>query len=318
MQENFQAFFAAALEHEGKVFEDVPGDRGGPTKWGITIGRLAQVKGVKCPAKGTAAYAALRQELKDLAPERIEEIYRADYWDAVRGDELPAGLDYCVADFGLNSGPSRAVKYLQRLLEQPQTGTLQDEAIQEIARHPLDELITTYCDERARFLNQIVENNPSQAKFRKGWLSRVGDVRKTATKMAASAPVPETVRVAMPKADVPEHGSEEKTSLLDTSERNFSILNSLANQGSRIASSIRDLKRFVWWGGGGTTMAVGAVKQTKTGATLGEIMAANPFATFMLGMLIALAVAWIYAKRQELGLVSAHKDNRYQPKGGTA
>ena len=38
MRENFDFFFQKALDHEGRVYEDVPGDRGGPTKCGVTLG----------------------------------------------------------------------------------------------------------------------------------------------------------------------------------------------------------------------------------------------------------------------------------------
>ena len=44
MRENFDLFFQKALDHEGRVYEDVPGDRGGPTKCGVTLGRWCEVR----------------------------------------------------------------------------------------------------------------------------------------------------------------------------------------------------------------------------------------------------------------------------------
>lgn len=202
MKTAFDAWFDQALKYEGKVNEDVPGDRGGPTKWGITLGRLATIKGMREPKRGTPAFAALKSELFALSPDAIKDIYRRDYWLAVRADELPAGLDFACADYGLNSGPSRAVKALQKICGNSQTGTMDDETIAEATAFDRGEIITLYMNERARFLNAIVASNPTQRKFLRGWLSRAADVRRIATAMAESAPPPEQVVPApMPKAE---------------------------------------------------------------------------------------------------------------------
>lgn len=214
MASRFDDFFARAIEHEGKVCEDVPGDRGGPTKWGITLGRLADCRGVREPKRGTAAFESLKADLFALGESEIKDIYRKDYWDAVRADELPAGICYAVSDYSLNSGPSRAIKALQKLCGNPQTGRMDDETIREANAFQPVELIMLYCDERARFLNAIVESNPSQRKFLKGWLSRVGDVRRAAIKDAEGAPARE-VTTAMPKAELgpePTHAGTALTS----------------------------------------------------------------------------------------------------------
>jgi lysozyme family protein len=39
--------------------------------------------------------------MKDLLVEDVAPIYKKNYWDKVKGDELPSGLDLCVFDFGL-------------------------------------------------------------------------------------------------------------------------------------------------------------------------------------------------------------------------
>lgn len=201
MSTAFDDFVERAWRFEGKVCEDVPGDKGGPTKYGVTLGRLATIKGVREPKRGTAAFATLKNELYALTEDEIKAIYKRDYWDAVRGDDLPAGVNLVVADFGLNSGPSRAVKALQKLCGNPQTGRMDDETIREANAYVPAELIMHYCDERARFLNAIVESNPSQRKFQKGWLSRVGDVRRAALNAADRKPSAVSAPLAMPKAE---------------------------------------------------------------------------------------------------------------------
>ena len=199
MKHNFDRFFDAAVKHEGKVREDVPGDRGGPTYTGITLGRLATIKGVPEPRRGTAAFESLKKELYALSDDQIKEIYRRDYWDAVKADDLPEGVDYCVADFGLNSGPSRAVKYLQRQMGNPQTGKMDEETLKEVHGYPAEDVITTYCAARIRFLKAIVENDARQGKFLKGWLRRVSEVQAASLKMAEKAPPPAELEV-LPKA----------------------------------------------------------------------------------------------------------------------
>jgi len=200
MRSNFDKFFRDALQFEGTAYEDVAADRGGPTKCGITIGRVAQVKGVKLPKRDAAGWDQLRDAVRDLSMEDVEAIYRSDYWAAVGGDDLPSGLDYAVADYGLNSGPSRAVKYLQRIVGTPQTGKLDHGTIATVNDRSPTDLINDYCDARAKFLVQIVENDASQAKFKKGWLVRVASVRKTALRLVGDEPA--TPR--MGKAELPD------------------------------------------------------------------------------------------------------------------
>jgi lysozyme family protein len=214
MKDTFEVWCNRAFDYEGRVYENVPGDRGGPTKWGITIGRVATIKGVKLPKPGTAAYNRLVENLKALTPDEIKAIYKRDYWDAVRGDDLPPGVDFAVADFGLNSGPSRAAKYLCRCLGKKQSGTLNNEVIQAAREADPDDLVNAYCDARAAFLNQIAVG--SQDKFRKGWLNRVRDVRTRSLKLivmkpAEPPPVEMKPDVAMPKADPPKPTTKELT-----------------------------------------------------------------------------------------------------------
>lgn len=197
----FDTWFAKAVEYEGKVNEDVPGDGGGPTHWGITIGRLATIKGVKEPKRGTEAFNDLKRQLYALTEAETKEIYRRDYWDAVRASDLPAGVNLAVADYGLNSGPSRAVKALQSLCGNPETGRMDDETIREARAFDPVELIMLYCSERERFLNAIVTNRPGQRKFLKGWLARVGDVRRASIAMAEKAPAQTPKPQPMPKAE---------------------------------------------------------------------------------------------------------------------
>ncbi|MBB5051114.1 lysozyme family protein [Afipia massiliensis] len=109
-----------------------------------------------------------------------DALYKHQFWDAVRGDELPDGVDYVVFDGGVNSGPVQSVKWLQRALAQlglyrgaidghVGTGTLDALA----AVNDNDALIALICQRRVEFLRQL----KGFPKFGRGWLTRVANVR---------------------------------------------------------------------------------------------------------------------------------------------
>lgn len=90
---NFERALALVLVHEGG-YVDHPAYPGGATNLGITIGTLSD----------WLDRAATKAEVRALTKATVAPIYRKNYWDAVRGDDLPSGVDYCVFDFAVNSG----------------------------------------------------------------------------------------------------------------------------------------------------------------------------------------------------------------------
>ena len=107
--------FARCLDmifaHEGG-FVDHPDDPGGATNMGITHKTLAAWRDVPV----TVA------DVRALTRAEAGEIYRANYWNALHCDGLPAGVDLVVFDFGVNAGVGRAAKLLQRLVHVEQDG----------------------------------------------------------------------------------------------------------------------------------------------------------------------------------------------------
>src|SRR5712664_1318708 len=106
MKSTYEACLPLLLAHEGGYTNDAA-DPGGPTNFGITI--YDYRKYVK-PAATAADVRAMKLE-------EAKAIYRAKYWDAQRCDELPAGVDYAVFDYGANSGIGRSGKVLRRVLK---------------------------------------------------------------------------------------------------------------------------------------------------------------------------------------------------------
>ena len=114
MKENYDTFFDELIKHEGGFTDDDrdPGNqRGdghgncGSTNLGVTAKVWAEWTGKPAPI----------EVMKRLTKDDIKPMYKARYWDAVQGDHLPSGVDISVADFGVNAGPSRAAKRLQRV-----------------------------------------------------------------------------------------------------------------------------------------------------------------------------------------------------------
>jgi lysozyme family protein len=176
MQRNFERSLSAVLAHEGG-YVDHPKDPGGATNMGITHKTLALWR------KVTPYWDLPKSEIKALKRSEAAAIYRANYWDKIKGDDLPSGLDYAVMDYAVNSGPGRAAKALQRLVGAAEDGQIGPDTLRKVAAvHPdnLASLIIAYCDGRMTFLKGL----PTFGTFGKGWTSRVTGVRKLALEMA--------------------------------------------------------------------------------------------------------------------------------------
>jgi lysozyme family protein len=168
---NREASIKATLKHEGG-YVDHPADPGGATNWGITIG----------VAREYWKKDATKADIKAMPQSVAVEIYRKRYWNEIGGDSLPAGLDYAVYDFGVNSGPSRAKAYLA------------------LTNGSVEDRIKQLCDARLVFLKKL----KTWPTFGKGWGRRVSEVRALALKMARGSaeapPPPPDIEPVEPKA----------------------------------------------------------------------------------------------------------------------
>ena len=176
------------LVHEGG-YTDHPSDPGGPTNFGITIGDYRRY--VKPDA--TAA------DVRAMHLDEARAIYRSKYWDALRCDALPAGLDYALFDYGVNSGTSRAAKVLQRIVGFPDDGRMADALLAATRKRPASELIVQLCDERLAFLKRL----KTWPVFGAGWGRRVAEVRAVALAMAKGQPRTTDNTTASGKGAVP-------------------------------------------------------------------------------------------------------------------
>lgn len=149
---------------------DHPLDPGGRTNMGITQKTYtAWLRSHKRPV----------QAVDHITKTEADEIVGAQYLDPVRFDDLPAGLDYSVADFAVNSGPARAVKELQKMVGVAQDGIMGAQTLAAIGRASIPELIGAYNDRRLAFMKSL----KTWRTFGRGWSARVADVRARSLEM---------------------------------------------------------------------------------------------------------------------------------------
>jgi len=168
MQSNWQPCFVLILQNEGG-YVDNPRDPGGATNLGCTKAVWEQYVG----------HAVTKDDIAALTPEDVEPLYRARYWDAISGDDLPVGVDYAVFDFAVNSGPSRAAKALQAVLGVNADGKIGASTLGALeAANPRD-VVTSVCEARLAFLQSLATYDT----FGRGWSKRVSEVETAAFNM---------------------------------------------------------------------------------------------------------------------------------------
>lgn len=180
---NFAAALARVLRHEGG-YSNHPKDPGGPTYKGV----IQRVYDAYRKGKGLKT-----RSVKLLEDAELQEIYRRQYWDAARGDDLPPGIDYCVFDAAVNSGPVQAAKWLQRALgvaDDGQVGAITIAAAKSCA--DTAGVIDDLCDRRLAMLKGL----RTWPVFGRGWAARVADVRRDARAMARGEILAEVAGVA--------------------------------------------------------------------------------------------------------------------------
>jgi lysozyme family protein len=187
MKHNADMAIRKILEREGG-YVNHPDDPGGATNKGITLHTFRYY----IKPRGTIA------DLKALTVQQAVTVYREQYWDEVRADELPSGVDYTVADFAVNSGPSRAAKYLQAALGVTQDGAIGPQTIAAAKAADPKALILKINADRLAFMKRI-QGGKLWKTFGRGWQSRVDAVRSTSLALVDAAPVSHTDTPAAPQ-----------------------------------------------------------------------------------------------------------------------
>ncbi len=185
------------LAHEGG-FVNHPSDPGGATNKGVTIGTLRGL-GMDLDGDGDVDVA----DLKALTTADAVKVYKQFYWDKVEADHLPVGIDYAVADFAVNSGPSRAARYLQKVLGVTQDGDVGPKTLAAAAKADPAQTVADLCDDRLAFMRGLSIWDT----FGRGWTARVNGVESAALADIAKA------RAAAPDTLTPDPTDDDTTHL---------------------------------------------------------------------------------------------------------
>ena len=166
--DNWEQCFALILKNEGG-YVDNPSDPGGATNLGCT----------KATWEAWVGHPVTKDDIKALTPNDVMPLYKVKYWDTIKGDDLPEGVDYAVFDYAINSGPSRAAKALQSVLSITVDGQIGPATLRALETANPREVATAVCEARLTFLQGL----PTFPTFGKGWSNRVSEVEKIAFNM---------------------------------------------------------------------------------------------------------------------------------------
>ena len=165
MRNNFDQCMKWVLHHEGG-FVNHPDDPGGITNHGVT----------KKVYEEWVEREVSEQEMRDLTHEDVAPIYKKNYWDRLRADDLPSGVDFCTFDWGVNSGTSRSAKALQRMVGVTADGGIGPMTLQAVANHEPQDLIEQMHYVRDQFYRSL----STFGTFGNGWTRRNNETKDQA------------------------------------------------------------------------------------------------------------------------------------------
>ncbi len=150
---NFDEAFTKLLGHEG-AYSNHKDDPGGETMWGVT--------------KNVAVANGYVGDMKSMPQEVAKAIYKKNYWDKVRADDLPEDIRYVVFDGAVNSGVTQAIRWLQMAVGAKVDGVIGQETISKCYEDNKT-VKSSYLGCRLKFMTDL----PTWASFGKGWARRI-------------------------------------------------------------------------------------------------------------------------------------------------
>lgn len=152
------------IRREGSKYTNHPADRGGPTKYGITLETLR---------RATNPYATAN-DVASLTEQQARAIYADLYVKPFEWiDDEP--LRELLVDCAVQHGVGRAVKFLQAALNVAVDGVAGQKTK---AAYDDCRKIAVYrrvLAERIKFYGDIITHDPGQAVFAAGWMRRVAE-----------------------------------------------------------------------------------------------------------------------------------------------
>ena len=149
---NFDQAFDRLINHEGGYVNDSR-DPGGQTKYGIS--------------KRSYPY----HDILNMTLDQAKAIYRKDFWNAVRADELPEAVRFSVFDTAVNAGIPRAIRFLQRAARVDDDGVLGPITMQAVASANPGILVARFNGYRMDHLNDL----KIWPTYGRGWSQRIAE-----------------------------------------------------------------------------------------------------------------------------------------------
>ena len=172
MKENYDKCLEMILHHEGG-YVNHPKDPGGMTNLGVT----------KRVYEEWVGHEVDEDTMRGLTPEDVGPIYKKNYWDKIKGDQLPAGLDLCIFDFGVNAGTGRAAKFIQKIVGTAVDGGIGPNSLKKIdayvEKHGIEDVVKTYQSDRQKYYEKLKHFKT----FGRGWTRRVNETTEAALKL---------------------------------------------------------------------------------------------------------------------------------------
>ena len=178
MKKNWENFFQMLIKHEGG-FTDDQRDKGnsqgdghgnvGSTMLGVTAYNWAKYTGKPAPIS----------VMKQLTVDDVKDFYKKLYWDKVKADDLPSGVDVSCADLCVNAGPGRAAKILQRVVGAKPDGAIGPNTLKAVFNHEAKEILEKYYDQRESFYRRLKDYEH----YGRGWSRRNKETLEKAMKL---------------------------------------------------------------------------------------------------------------------------------------
>lgn len=170
---NFPTCLRFTLREEGG-WVDNPLDNGGPTMKGITFATFR-----------AHFLDATLTDLRTITDTEVSEIYRNGYWNAVKADDLPTGVDLSAFDFGVSAGPGRSIRLLQSAIGVSPDGILGPLSMRAVrAMDPLVVIGNLWRRQMTYYVSLSTFGT-----FGKGWTSRTDARRAAALQLAGATTV---------------------------------------------------------------------------------------------------------------------------------
>lgn len=148
-------------------------DHGGATNKGVTLNTWLQC-GYDKDGDGDIDI----KDLKLISDEDVvKRVMKPFYWDRCRADEIQSqAVANMLVDWAWHSGTRTAIKAVQRLLNTMPDGILGPITLRAINEANKFDLFCQLKTARRVFIGNIIQRDPSQERFRKGWMRRINSI----------------------------------------------------------------------------------------------------------------------------------------------